>query len=196
MSGAAAAPSLRTPRLILRPWRDADLEPFAAMAADPEVMAHLSQEPGRAASDALAAGIRDHFAAHGYGYWAVELPGATPFIGFVGLRLVTYAAHFTPAVDLGWRLARDHWGHGYATEAAAASIDHGFGHLGLSEIVAYTVPANQRSRQVMHRLGMTHTAADDFDHPRLPAGHPLARHVLYRLPRAAWRGLPPRDAAD
>ncbi len=158
------------------------------MSADPEVMAHLGQAPGRDASDALATRIRAHCAAHGYGYWAVELPGVAPFIGFVGLRQVAYTAHFTPAIDLGWRLARAHWGRGYATEAAAAAIDFGFDHLGLSEIVAYTVPANQRSRQVMRRLRMTHTDADDFDHPQLPAGHHLAHHMLYRLARADWRG--------
>jgi RimJ/RimL family protein N-acetyltransferase len=186
--GAAAPAALRTARLILRPWRDADLEPFAAMAADPEVMAHLGQPPGRAASDALAQRIRDHIATHGYGYWAVELPGAAPFIGFVGLRKVAFVARFTPAIDLGWRLARAHWGCGYASEAAAAAIAFGFGRLGLSEVVAYTVPANQRSRAVMRRLGMRHSEADDFDHPLLPAGHPLRRHVLYRLPRVAWRG--------
>ena len=197
MSDAAAAgPSLRTQRLILRPWRDTDLAPFAAMATDPEVMAYLFQGPERAASDALAARIRAHFTTHGYGLWAVEVPDAAPFIGFVGIRQVAYAAHFTPAVDLGWRLAREHWGRGYATEAAAAVIDFGFDRLDLRELVAYTVPANRRSRQVMRRLGMTHTEADDFDHPQLPAGHRLARHVLYRLARMAWRGLPARAATD
>jgi RimJ/RimL family protein N-acetyltransferase len=175
-----------TPRLRLRDWRDADLPAFAALNADPRVMAHFPETLDRAASDAKAARVRAHFAAHGFGFWAVEVPGEASFIGAVGLAVVGFEAPFTPAIEIGWRLAAGHWGKGYATEAAAACLDHAFGPLGLAEVVAFTVPANQRSRHVMERLGMTRRAADDFAHPGVPEGHPLRPHVLYRLPRAAW----------
>ncbi len=172
---------LRSDRLLLRPWRDDDREPFAAMGQDPAVMEYLLGPMDRAASDAMVGRIQAHMAEHGFGWWAVELPGACPFIGFVGLAHVTFEAPFTPAVEVGWRLAQAHWGRGYATEAARLAIGHGFQRLGLSEIVAFTVPANRRSQAVMARLGMTRDPADDFDHPRVPDGHPLKRHVLYRI---------------
>jgi RimJ/RimL family protein N-acetyltransferase len=179
------APTLVTPRLRLRPWRDEDLPAFAAINADPRVMEFFPRPLDRAASDALAARIRDHFARRGFGLWAVEVPGAAGFIGFVGLSVPTFEAHFTPCVEIGWRLACPHWGRGYATEAARACLDFGFGPLGLGEIVSFTVPANRRSRGVMERIGMTRSPADDFDHPALPEGHPLRRHVLYRASPAA-----------
>jgi len=175
--------SLRTPRLLLREWRDDDLAPFAALLADPRVMEHLWPAP----SDAMAERIRDHFSRCGFGFWAVQVSDSPSFIGFIGLETVTYEAHFTPAVQIGWRLFPEYWGKGYATEGAAAALDAGFGRLDLSEIVSYTVPANARSQRVMQRLGMTHTSADDFDHPRIPAGHKLQRHVLYRISRERWR---------
>jgi RimJ/RimL family protein N-acetyltransferase len=181
-------PAIRTPRLLLRAWRDDDLDAFAAMSADPEVMRHLWPIEDRAASDAMAAAIRGHFDRHGFGFWAVEAPGVAPFVGFAGLAVVAYDAPFTPAVEIGWRLARPHWGKGFATEAAAAALDQGFGPLGLAEIVAFTVPANRRSERVMQRLGMRRDEAGDFDHPRVAAGHPLSRHILYRLKREDWRG--------
>src|SRR5579863_1507201 len=156
------------------------------MSADPEVMRYLLPLADRAASDALAARFRAHFAEHGFGFWALELSGVAPFIGAVGLAVVGFEAHFTPAVELGWRLARPYWGRGYATEAARAALDYGFDRLGLDEIVAYTAPTNLRSRRVMQRLGMTRSEQDDFDHPRVPEGHPLKRHVLYRISREAW----------
>jgi RimJ/RimL family protein N-acetyltransferase len=168
---------IRTSRLVLRPWREADLAPFAALNADPAVNAE---------SDAMAGRIAAHFERHGFGLWAVEIPGVAPFIGFVGLAVPPFEAHFTPCVEVGWRLARDAWGHGYATEGAHAALAHGFGALGLAEIVSMTVPANARSRRVMERLGMDRSAEDDFDHPRLPVGHALRRHVLYRLRREDW----------
>ena len=124
--------------------------------------------------------IEAGFAADGFGLWAVEVAGGPPFIGFVGLAVPRFEAHFTPAVEVGWRLAREHWGRGYATEAARAALDYGFGTVGLEEVVSLTVPANTRSIAVMERLGMTRDPADDFDHPRLPEGHRLRRHVLYR----------------
>jgi RimJ/RimL family protein N-acetyltransferase len=176
-------PSIRTHRLHLRPWRDEDLPEFAAINADPRVMEFFPKPLDRDESDARVARIRDHFARHGFGLWAVEVPGVADFIGFVGLSVPDFEAHVTPCVEIGWRLARDHWGRGYATEAALASLDHGFRRLGLDEIVSFTVPANRRSRRVMERIGMTRSPADDFDHPNLPEGHPLRRHVLYRASR-------------
>jgi RimJ/RimL family protein N-acetyltransferase len=175
---------LRTARLVLREWRDDDLAGFAEMSADPAVMEYLRALPDRAAVDAWAAQTRDHWRQHGFGQWVAEIPGAAPFIGVVGLAVVGYEAHFTPAVEVAWRLARPYWGQGYASEAATAAIDFGFSRLALDEIVAITVPANRRSRAVMERLGMTRDPADDFAHPRLPEG-PLKSHVLYRLRRPA-----------
>jgi len=166
--------SLRTPRLLLRPWRDEDVAAFAELSADPAVMEYLVPLPG------WVARTRAHWDEHGFGQWVVELPGAASFIGVVGLGVVSYQAPFTPAVEVAWRLARAYWGRGYATEAAKAALAYGFDELALDEIVALTVPLNQRSRRVMERLGMTRSPADDFDHPRLPEG-PLRRHVLYRL---------------
>jgi RimJ/RimL family protein N-acetyltransferase len=182
--------AIRTQRLYLRLWRDEDLPAFAALNADPRVMEFFPKVLDRAESDARVTGIRDHVSRHGFGQWAVEVPGVADFIGFVGLSMPLFQAHFTPCVEVGWRLAREHWGHGYATEAARAALDYGFGPLGLREIVSFTVPANRRSRAVMERIGMTRSPADDFDHPALPEGHPLRRHVLYRVIRA------PRGVAD
>jgi RimJ/RimL family protein N-acetyltransferase len=179
--------ALRTKRLTLREWRDDDLDAFAALSADPVVMEYLRPVDSRAASDAIAAQVRAHFAAHGFGFWIVERSDIGAVIGVVGLAHVGFAAPFTPAVEIGWRLAPAEWGRGYAAEAAAASLDDGFGRLGLPEIVAFTVPANQRSQGLMERLGMTRDPRDDFDHPRVPADNPLRRHVLYRIRREAWR---------
>jgi RimJ/RimL family protein N-acetyltransferase len=184
-----STPVIRTERLLLREWRQEDREPFAALNADPRVMEHLPAVLPRAQSDALARHSEQHFTTHGFGPWAVELPGVAPFIGFVGLVVPAFEAHFTPCVEVGWRLAAEHWGHGYATEAARASAAHAFDVVGLEELVSFTIPQNTRSRAVMERLGMTHDEADDFDHPRLPPGHRLRRHVLYRLlANAAVRG--------
>ena len=173
--------ALRTSRLLLRPWRDEDIAAFAQMSADPAVMEYLLPLSTRRLSDAAwVARARAHRDEQGFGQWVVELPGAASFIGVVGLGVVSYEAPFTPAVEVAWRLVRSYWGHGYATEAARAALDYGFDQLGLREIVAVTVPANQRSRRVMERLGMTRVPEDDFDHPRLLEGQ-LRRHVLYRL---------------
>ena len=181
----------RTERLLLRRWRDDDRAPFAAMNADPGVMEYFPATSDRRESDALADHIEAHFDTHGFGLWVVEIPDVSPFVGFVGLSVPTFDAHFMPAVEVGWRLAREHWGWGYATEAAQAAVDAGFDELGLEEIVSFTVPANFRSRRVMERLGMTHDPADDFDHPRVPEGSPLRRHVLYRLARPEPASSPP-----
>lgn len=178
-----AAPLLHTARLLLRPWCDKDLAPFAALNADPRVMEHFPGTLTRSESDALAADIQADLEQNGFGLWAVEVPGVAPFIGFVGATEPDFDAPFTPTVEIGWRLDFAHWGKGYATEAALAVVAHAFGPLGLAELVSFTVPANRRSRAVMERLGMTRAPADDFDHPKLPEGHPLRRHVLYRLRR-------------
>jgi RimJ/RimL family protein N-acetyltransferase len=173
------SPSLRTERLLLRPWCNDDVAAFAAMSDDPAVMEFLRPLPDRVASEAWAERARQHWRSRGFGQWVVEIPGGAGFAGVVGLAVVAYQAHFTPAVEIAWRLARPFWGRGYATEAARAAVDYGFVTLGLAEIVAVTVPANQRSRRVMERLGMTRDPWDDFDHPNLPAG-PLKRHILFR----------------
>ena len=175
--------TIQTLRLQLRLWRDEDLPAFAAMNADPRVMEFLPKPLDRRESDALAARIRDRFVRNGFGLWAVEVPGVADFIGFVGLSVPEFEASFTPCVEIGWRLAHEHWGKGYAAEAARAALEFGFGLPELDEIVSFTVPANRRSRGVMERIGMTRRPADDFDHPALPEGHPLRRHVLYRAIR-------------
>lgn len=173
--------SLRTSRLVLRAWKDEDLEAFAALNADPRVMEHMPGTLSRAASDASASKIRSSMSERGLGLWAAELPGEAPFIGFVGLSCPTFDAPFSPCVEIGWRLAHMYWGRGYATEGARAALDAAFGELGLPEVVSFTTKDNERSRRVMERLGMTRDERDDFDHPELPEGHPLRPHVLYRI---------------
>jgi RimJ/RimL family protein N-acetyltransferase len=168
-------------RVLLRPWRDDDRAPFAAMNADPRVMEFFPDRLDRGRSDALIERIRAHFAERGFGLWAVEAPGVAPFIGFAGLAVPRFAARFTPCVEVGWRLAFAHWGRGYATEAARLALADGFGRLALPAVVSFTAAGNRRSRAVMERLGMRRDPAEDFDHPDLPEGHPLRRHVLYRL---------------
>lgn len=172
---------LRTPRLLLRRWRPEDRLPFAQLNADPRVMEFFASPLTQEESDTLADRIEAHFAKHNFGFWAVERIGIAPFVGFVGLAVPRITAHFTPCVEIGWRLAHQVWGQGIAVEAAQAALRYGFEELQLKEIVAYTVPANLRSRRVMEKLGMTHNPDDDFDHPLLPEGHHLRKHVLYRI---------------
>ncbi|MGA9367336.1 MAG: GNAT family N-acetyltransferase [Steroidobacteraceae bacterium] len=174
---------LTTPRLRLRPWRPEDLPHFAALNADPRVMEHFPRVLTPEESNRQAVTIVEYVARHGFGFWAVEVTGVADFVGFVGLSTPTFEAHFTPCVEIGWRLAFEHWGRGYATVAARAALDCGFQRFGLEEIVAFTVAANWRSVRVMEQLGMTRSPAEDFDHPRLPPGHPLRRHILYRVQR-------------
>jgi len=177
--------ALRTARLLLREWRDCDYQPFAAMCADAELQRYYYQPPAdRVACDAWIDRMRRHNAEHGFAYWAVELPGEAALIGAIGLTRVGAPGYpFAPSVEIGWRLAPDRWGRGYATEAARAALDDGFGRLALNEIVAFTLPDNKRSRRVMERLGMRRDPADDFEHPGVPEGHAMRRHVLYRIRR-------------
>jgi RimJ/RimL family protein N-acetyltransferase len=169
---------LETPRLILRRWREGDRDPFAALNADPAVMEHFVSPLTRQESDDFVDGIEAHFDAHGWGLWAVEVKATTEFAGFIGL----WSPNWDPSLtEIGWRLAREHWGQGYATEGARAAIDDGFDRLGLEEIVSFTTVGNVRSQRVMQKLGMTRDPADDFDHPNVPEGHPIRPHVLYRL---------------
>ena len=177
-----APTELRTARLRLRRWQASDLGSFAELNADPVVMEHYPALLGRDESDAMVARIEDSFDRDGLGLWAVELLPSGEYIGYVGLLAATFPAPFTPAVEVGWRLAHRHWGHGYATEGARAAMVDGFERLALDEIVSFTAVANLRSRRVMEKLGMTHDPGDDFDHPRLPHGSVLRRHVLYRRP--------------
>jgi RimJ/RimL family protein N-acetyltransferase len=176
---------LTTGRLKLRQWRDADLAPFAALNADPEVMRYFPSTLAQEQSDEFAGYVYETIERQGWGLWAVEVTDGPPFIGFVGLNRVSFEEHFTPAVEVGWRLDRPFWGNGYATEAAAAAVTFGFEQLDLEEIVSFTSTVNEPSIRVMRRLGMRHDAAGDFDHPRVPEGSPVRRHVLYRLAKHA-----------
>lgn len=172
-----------TERLILRSWREEDRAPFAALNADPRVMEYMPGCLSRQESDALADRITAHFRQHGFGLFAAELRATREFIGFIGLSVPPFQAHFTPCVEIGWRLAAEHWNKGLATEGASAAARYAFDTLAVAELVSFTVPRNTASRRVMEKIGMTHSSADDFDHPNLPEGHPLRRHVLYRLAR-------------
>jgi RimJ/RimL family protein N-acetyltransferase len=177
-------PTLSSGRLCLRRWRDADRAAFAAMNADARVMQFFANCLDRDESDAMVDRIEEHFGQRGFGLWAVEVPGVAPFVGFAGLSVLAdppFGARRTPCVEIGWRLAFEHWGHGYAIEAARLARGYAFDALALSEVVSFTSVINLRSRAVMERLGMRRDPADDFDHPRLPEGHPLRRQVLYRL---------------
>jgi RimJ/RimL family protein N-acetyltransferase len=169
--------------LLLRHWRPDDRAPFAAMNADPEVMEHFPGLMSRGESDAWAERAEAELASHGYGLWTLEERATGRYLGFTGLHEVTFEAPFVngPTVEIGWRLPRDAWGRGYAQEAARAALDVAFGAAGLPEVVSFTATTNLRSTHVMERIGMTHDPAGDFDHPRLPRGHRLQRHVLYRV---------------
>ena len=171
--------TLHTDRLIMRPWRDADRAPFAAMNADPDVMRYFPKILTRAESDDVVDRINRCFDENGWGFWALEIPETADFIGFTGLNIPRFDAHFMPSVEIGWRLAPQFWGKGYATEAAHAALAFGFDTLRLPEIVAFTTPDNAPSRAVMEKIGMTYDPADDFDHEVL-SGRVSWRLVLYR----------------
>jgi RimJ/RimL family protein N-acetyltransferase len=178
---------IRTSRLRLRRWRQEDRAPFAALNADPDVRRHLQGPIDRETSDAFVDAIEAHWQTHGWGLWAVEVPGVADFIGYVGLWPADYLPS-GPAVEVGWRLAREHWGNGYATEAASEALRFGFEELALGEIVSFTVAANVRSIAVMERISLRRDQARDFDHPKVDAAaHPeLVCHVFYAVDRGQW----------
>lgn len=174
---------ITTERLILRPWKDEDFAPFAGMNADPLVREFFPSVLTRKESDVSIRYLRDAYAKDGFCFSAAELIPTGEFIGFIGIGAMNFAVPGVaqPAVEIGWRLARAHWGKGLATEGARGVLRYAFETLKLPEIVAITVPANVRSRRVMEKIGMTHHPELDFDHPRLPEGHPMRRHVLYAI---------------
>lgn len=177
---------IQTERLILRQWCEKDLEPFAQLNADTRVREYFPGLLSRQESDASVQFTSDHIERCRWGLWAASLVKTGEFIGFVGLQNVPFTAPFTPTVEIGWRLAFNYWGKGYATEGAVASLRYGYETLNLEEIVSFTAVANQRSRHVMEKIGMHHDPKDDFDHPKLTEGHPLRKHVLYRLEKSKW----------
>lgn len=179
-----------TKRLILRPWKVEDHEPFAIMNADPRVMEHFPAPLTREQSDLMVKRTLEMFEVNGWGRWAVEVPGVAPFIGFIGLSVwnkENSQLEFAPCVEVGWRLAHEHWGKGYASEGALACLEYGFERLNLPEIVSFTALTNTRSMKVMEKIGMHREVKDDFNHPNLPLEHPLCRHVLYRLSQQEWK---------
>jgi RimJ/RimL family protein N-acetyltransferase len=182
-----APPALATERLILRRWRDSDREPFARLNADQEVMRHFLRPLTRDESDAFVDRIETRFGERGYGLWAVERTEDGVFLGFTGLAHQAFDAHFTPCVEIGWRFDRFAWGHGYATEAAREVLRFGFDEVGLAEIVSFTALSNAPSIRIMERIGLNRDPRDDFDYPNMPEGHPLRRHLLYRLKREEYK---------
>ncbi len=177
---------LESPRLRLRLWRDTDLPAFAALCADPKVMRYFPAPLSRLESAALIGRFRGHFAEYGYGMWALEHNDTGAFIGCTGLLNVSFAAAFTPAVEIGWRLAPEYWGLGYASEAAWAVLRCAFDRLALDQVVSFTSEPNLPSQKVMQAIGMQCDLEGSFEHPRLDEGHPLRPHVLYRISRAQW----------
>jgi 3-dehydroquinate dehydratase/shikimate dehydrogenase len=171
---------IETDRLIIREWQESDFEPFAKLTADPRVMEFFPSTLTRAESDAQINLMIEKNQKNGFCFWATELKSTQEFIGFVGLNIPGFQTHFTPCVEIGWRLAYEHWGKGYAPEGAVACLNYGFEKLDLQEIVAFTTNNNLKSRRVMEKTGMTYDPKDDFDHPKLAENHPLRKHVLYR----------------
>ncbi|PRY61334.1 RimJ/RimL family protein N-acetyltransferase [Knoellia remsis] len=183
---SAPPPSLVTERLRLRRWRDSDLEPYAAMNADPEVMRYFPAPLTRAESDAMVGRLEAGFDEHGYGLWAVERRDCGAFVGFTGLGTLPAGSPCPGGVEVGWRLARSAWGVGFATEAARASLADGIRRIGMPEVWSWSVASNIASIAVMRRLGMTHRW--DGPNPKVPLGHPLSDTVGYHLDAATWSG--------
>lgn len=188
---------IRTERLLMRRWRDEDREAFAAMNADPAVMEHMQGLMTRERSDAFIDRIEATWDAHGWGLWAIEVPGVAPFVGYAGLWPADYVTG-EPMVEVGWRMIREHWGNGYVTEAAREALRFGFEEVGLDEIVSFTVPQNERSWRVMERIGLDRDPSGDFDHPNVDAtAYPqLVRHIFYRLGRAEWAARQQQDPSQ
>ena len=187
---SATMSTIRTERLLLRPWTEEDLEPFAKLNADLRVMEYFPSTLSREESDQIVKRMGKKIEKRGWGFWAVSVPGGADFIGFIGLNDIdqtTLPTHFSPAVEIGWRLAFDYWGKGYATEGALASLKYAFEALDLSEIVSFTAVQNERSRAVMEKIGMHSDPTDNFDHPKVPEGNKLKKHVLYRLTQKEWQ---------
>jgi len=182
----AATHMIQTKRLILRQWDDADLQPFAEMCGDSEVMEFFPQLLTEVESYSLANRMRSLIADRGWGFWAVEVPDQARFIGYVGLHIPRASMPFHPCVEVGWRLAKEYWGRGYATEAARASLDYAFAHLDLKEVVSFTTTRNLRSQAVMKKIGMTFDR--HFMHPELDVSSPLREHVLYKVSAAQHLG--------
>jgi RimJ/RimL family protein N-acetyltransferase len=176
-------PEFETERLILRRWRAGDLAPLVALNADPEVMKYFVAPLSEEESRAQMVRIEAKFDKQGFGFWALERKSDGVLLGMAGLNRPDLQVHFAPCVEIGWRLAKSHWGQGYAPEAARGALDLAFGTLGEKEVVAFTARGNDRSRTVMRKLGMTYDPADDFEHPLVPEGHPHRGHVLYRVTR-------------
>lgn len=177
---------LKTERLILRPWRESDLEPFAKMNANPKIREFFISTQTPEQSNQSANIMAKEIESAGWGFWAVELPGVAPFIGCIGIRPVDFSAHFTPAVEIGWRLDEAYWGKGYAVEGAFIAMKYGFEILNLPQIVSFAATTNNRSRNIMDKLGMHREFGDDFDHPNFPPDHKHKRHVLYRIDKEEW----------
>lgn len=177
---------LETDRLTLRPFQATDVGPMALVDQDPQVCQYLPAIGTRASTEAGVQRIIRHYEEYGFSLYAVELKSNREFIGFLGLITPSFQAHFTPAIEIGWRLASKHWNKGYATEGAKAVLHYGFMELNLDKIVSFTVVNNQASRRVMEKIGLHHDPQDDFDHPRLPADSPLQRHVLYKLSKTEY----------
>jgi RimJ/RimL family protein N-acetyltransferase len=177
--------AIETPRLILRRWQSADVEPFSRLNADPRVMEFFPATLSRVETEVMIQMFEETFIREGFGLWAAELKETRSFIGFIGLNVPAYPLPFSPCVEIGWRLAFDNWGKGYAQEGARAALSFGFEMVGIKEIVSFTATNNVRSRQVMERIGMNYDSQGDFDHPRIAPDHPLRRHVLYRKVKSA-----------
>lgn len=175
---------METPRLILRQWCEADLAPFAQLNADPQVMKYFPSMLTATQSAQMVERIKKHFCEYGFGLWAVELKETGEFVGFIGLSVPQFTAYFTPCIEIGWRLAAAFWNRGYASEGAKAVLAFGFQECRLDQVVSFTVPANKPSRRVMEKIGMSYI--DNFDHPSLPDGDPLKRHVLYTITKKRW----------
>ncbi len=178
---------LETDRIILREWEEKDFEPFMRLNADPLIMEYFPRVLDEARSKHLFKHFQEHFKKHGYGLYALENKTNHEFMGFVGLNNIDFDAPFTPATEIAWRLDYGYWGKGYATEAARAVLAHAFGKLKLDEVVAHAVYDNDRAVHVMEKLGMKRDPKGDFAYPKLPKGHPLGQHLLYRLKRKDYQ---------